>query len=877
MKNRHQKNYPYLIIFFIMIAIAACNKSQYSEIVLDSQWEIQSSKIVDATGDSISMASYKPQNWIPTNVPATVLGALVDNGIFKEPFVGRNLESIPTGQFKSSWWYRKVFDLKNCPDYEHASIHLNGINFAANIWLNGKKIAASDTFGGAYRIRQVDISKYLQKSQNILAIEVIPPKLSDYSIAFVDWNPRPPDESMGIFRPVTIKLNGKVSLQNIYVSSKVNIETLKEAELTIEAEAINHCKDKITTTVTGVIENINFKQEVELLPFEHKKITFNPDNCNGLKIKEPRIWWPYLYGEPNMYTLNLSCDVKGNISDNQHVDFGIRQVSNYINAFGAVGYIVNGKKVQIRGGGWTDEIFLRENKKNLEAQIQYTKLMNLNTIRLEGFWGNGHDFYNLCDKNGILVMVGISCQWEWSILLGGKAQDDFGTALTPQAVDSVANMVRDQILMLRNHPSIYVWALGSDKNPSPELESRYLKDLKEIDNTRPTLMSCSKKVSKITGPTGTKMLGPYNWVSPNYWYVDKIRGGAFGFNTETGPGAQFPTIETMKKMLPADKLWPENNNWEYHFKGIYNMRGIGLFTRALNNRYGKADNLPQFLQKAQIINYEASRAMFEAHSVNRDTATGIIQWMLNAAWPKILWQLYDYYLMPNAAFFGTQSACKPINIIYNYGNGGIYATNDYYAEKSGLTAEIKVYDLDSKELMTQKTPITLKENSSQKISDLPNFVNTPVSFLNMRILDKNNKVIATNFYWISSKKDVIFNDPRPEAWASENIEFADFTSLNNLAKTSIIASLQVADSAEKVKIKVNLKNTTNKIAFFLEMKVKSKSTKELVLPVFWSDNYVSLLPNEERMVSVEVNKEDLHNEKPIVEIEGFNTPLIIID
>jgi exo-1,4-beta-D-glucosaminidase len=848
------------------LILTSCSSSKPSsgDIRLEKNWAIQSSSKITEKGEAISSVSFVPKDWVEASVPSTVLGALTDYGIYKDIYFAKNLDSIKSEPFKTSWWYRKVFEISDSIAFENATITFEGINYYANIWLNGKKFASADSIKGAFRVYEFDITKYLAKGKNVLAVEVIPPKPGDYYMGFVDWTPRPPDENMGLFRPVRIHLNGQVSIRHTFVHSKVNLKTLDEAILTIESEVQNYSNKEVKTRMKGVIENITFEEELVLRPLEHKKLVFP-----ALNIKNPKLWWPYQYGEPALHKLKLECKTGSRISDEQTIQFGIREVADYMNESGYRGYMVNGKKIQIRGGGWTDELLLREDPKKVEAQVQLTKQMNLNTIRLEGFWGSSQKLYDCCDEAGVLLMPGWSCQWEWMQYVGGKKDDEFGSISTPEDMDLVAHMLRDQVKLFRNHPALFVWVIGSDKLPRPELEKKFSADLKILDNSRPYLGSCANRKSILSGPTGVKMEGPYEYVTPNYWYEDTKHGGAYGFNTETGPGPQVPPIETLRKMFPADKLWPVNDMWNYHC-GRNEFHTINTYTNALNNRYGKAVDINEFVMKAQVVNYEAIRAMFEAFAVNRTKGTGVIQWMLNAAWPKLYWQLYDYYLTPNGAFYGTMAACRPINIIYDYGDRNLYATNDLYKELKGATAEIKIFDSNSKALLFQNVTVDLGENESKKIFEMPALKDlTSVYFLDLRLTNKEGTELARNFYWLSTKPDVL-DEPRSDWFFTPNKSFADFTSLKNLPKVAIEVKESYTSSGDKQTVIVKVKNPSPYVAFFTEFKLKTKKTGELILPVFWTDNYLSILPGEEREVKATFNIADLKGDEPVLEYSGWN-------
>jgi exo-1,4-beta-D-glucosaminidase len=867
-----QATFAGLLLFLATCCLSENLKAQnnHNELILDKNWYIQSETKVPDKGEVISSETYKPEGWIPATVPTTVLGALINNGTYKDPYYSRNLESIPLEQFKNAWWYRKDFEVSNLASFTSAILSFDGINYYANIWVNGKKIASADSIKGAFKTFCFNIINYLHKGKNSIAVQVLPPQKGDFAMGFVDWTPRPNDENMGIFRPVKIKFSGDVSITNLFIKSKIELSSLKQATLTIEANITNNTSKTIKTTIKAKIENINIDQKIDLQPFESRKVIFSPENYPTLNLKNPRLWWPYTMGEPNLYSLSVNCLVKGKETDEQNITFGIREVSDYLTKEGYRGYKVNGKVIQIRGGGWTDDLFLREDGKNLEAQVQYTKLMNLNTIRLEGFWGSSQKLYDLADKYGILLMAGWSCQWEWEEYVG-KTADDFGAVSTPDDTRLIAESLKDQIIMFRNHPSIFVWVYGSDKLPRPALEKEYINILKNYDPTRPSLGACSNKTSEISGNTGVKMNGPYDYVTPNYWYENKTLGGAFGFNTETGPGPQVPPLESLEKMMPPDSIWPINTLWNYH-SGRNSFKDIDRYVNALNHRYGSSTNINEFVTKAQLVNYEAIRAMFEAFAVNKNHATGIIQWMLNASWPKLYWQLYDYYLTPNGAFYGTQTACKPLNIIYNYGDRNIYVSNDWYKKQENLTAVIKVFNLDSKILLSKEIKFEIGENASNKIFDIPEIKNiSPVYFVDLSIKSSDGKTISKNFYWLSSKKDIL-DEEKSEWYYTPNKDFADYTALRNLPKTTVKVDTQFQKQGDILTIKVKLKNSSNSIAFFINTELKGKKSGKLILPVFWNDNYISLLPGEERELQTVTSESDLKGDEPVIKVSGWNLP-----
>ena len=869
-KNIRNSLYVSLTVL-ISLATLSCRKvseiSQH-EILLDEGWHIRSSADLSIGGEVLSKAGLDLEGWYPTAVPSTVLAVLVKNGVYKDPFFGKNLESIPTEQFKKAWWYRKEFIVNEQMAHTNARLLFEGINYSANIWLNGKKIASTDEIHGAFRMFDIDITSSLLPGTNTLAVEVLPPEPGNFTIGFVDWNPRPPDESMGIWRGVKLCLTGPVSVNSPFVQTKLNLDTLDEARLTITAALANHTEKKVSGILKGEIEEIEFDQSFTLEPHETREIVFQPNEYELLSFRSPRLWWPNHLGEPNLYTLKLTATVDGAASDRDEVLFGIREVSDYINEEGHRGYTINGKKVLIRGGGWVDDLFLVEEPKKIEAQVKYAKHMNLNALRLEGFWGSSQTLYDFADQYGILLLVGWSCHWEWEDY-AGKPVDQFGGVKTPEEMDLVARSLHDQVLWLRNHPSIFVWVLGSDKLPRPELEKKYMSYLDKIDPTRPTLSACGSLESEVSGPTAVKMNGPYDYVTPNYWYVDKTRGGAYGFNTETGPGPQPPPLESIEKMIPEDHLWPIDDYWDFHCaRNEFNT--LDRYMLALENRYGAPERVEEFVHVAQVANYEAIRAMFESFGVNKPSTSGIIQWMYNSAWPAMFWQLHDYYLMPNGAFYGTKTACEPLNIVYNYGDKDIYIVNDTHRTYSDLTAEIGVYNISSKRVFKQDIPVNVGEYSSTKILETPSMEGlSTVYFLDLKLKDASGNLLGSNLYWLSTKEDIL--DENSSTWFyTPNKAFADFTGLKDLLEVQIEAAHQFEELGEEMEIRVTLQNPSEMIAFFIDLNVYRAESGHSVLPIFWDDNFISLLPGETREIRARFLKEDLKGETPAFRLSGWN-------
>ena len=847
---------------------------------LSNGWKIQTSKLIREKGAVISTLNHEKTTWIPTNVPETVLGALVANEIYRDPYFGKNLKAIPAEFFAVPWWFATHFTLDTPESHKSVALYFDGINYKANVWLNGRQIANVKTIKGAYRRTSFDVSEHIVTGENMLAVEVIPPKPGDFSTGFVDWNPAPPDGNMGIFRPVTLELHHGVRIENPFVQTKVDLKTLKRAELTVSAELRNDAREPISGILRGRIESTVFEQKITVPAKSKMQVVFSEDHFPQLVFKNPRLWWPVHLGSPELYQLELEFGIDGQVSSVEHTKFGIREVEDYWLTDIHRGFKINGQKILIKGAGWTDDLFLMDSDKSLEAQVKYVKQMNLNCIRLEGIWGKDHKLYDLCDEHGILLMVGWSCHWEHEIHMGAPVDERFGGVYKSEDIEHVSQAWEDQVIWLRNHPSIFVWTVASDKVPIAALEQKYIETFAKYDPTRPYLNSTGgvgsdqhvigseAVVSEISGSSGMKMLGPYAYTAPVYWFTDSNFGGAYGFNTETGPGAQVPQLDSLKKFIPEDKLWPINEIWEYHC-GRYEFSDLDRFTEAINKRYGKPNSIEEFDNKAQAMNYELMRPMFEAFQVNKSKCTGIIQWMLNAAWPKMYWQLYDYYLMPTGAFYATQKACSPLHLVYNYGDHQIYAINDYLHKVEGLKAHIRIYDIDSKLLLEENRSLDAHSDSSISLLKIePSETFSTTYFLDLRLSDAHHKEISTNFYWLSTQEETLDYeaDLGEFAFHTPSKQYADLNLLNTLPKVDLEVSNTVEKDGEEQTMTATVKNTGDTIAFLINLKVIEKDTGEIILPIFWEDNFISLLPGEKRTLQTTFTSAAV----PELKVEGWN-------
>ena len=835
---------------------------------LKEGWAIFAAERVEAPGERIAKPGFDVEAWYPAKVPSTVLGNLVDLGIYGNVFFSKNLGNLPTTPFQQPWWYRTEFSLAEADPGTRSRLVFEGINYRAEVYLNGHKVAGKEQLQGVWRVHDLDVTGLLRKGRNALAVKVYRPQPGEFSLGFVDWNPTPPDGSMGIFRPVSLRQTGAVSLEHPVVRTHLELPSLGSADLTLDAALWNHSDRVVAGVLEGALGGLHFEVPYRLKGKERKSLHLPPTEVAALRVRNPRVWWPVNLGSPELNTLVLKVREGGRTSDEQSITFGIREVGDYLNAQGHRGYTVNGRPILIRGGGWVDDLFLREDGRQLEAQLAYVRHMNLNTIRLEGFWGASQQLYDLADRMGILVMAGFSCQWEWPEYLQGVQESDgskpFGGPFKPKDITLVEGYLRDQARYLRNHPSLLVWVIGSDKEPYPGAEKRYRALLAEEDPARPILVSAKGWVSPVSGPSAVKMNGPYDYVTPNYWFSDRSAGGAFGFNTETGPGPQIPPISSLKKMFLGSRLWPINDEWDYHC-ARYAFGTIDRYYGAFKARYGEPKDVEAFAYRAQAANYEAAKAMFEAFGIHQPEATGVVQWMLNAAWPKLYWQLYDHFLMPNGAFYGTRKGSQPLNLVWDCAHHTLHAVNDTRQPLDGAQARVRIYRLDSTIAHEVSLPVQVPAGATVNLGTLPPLAPFgPVSFLDLRLLDGQGKELSRNFYWMSAKPDVLA--PETGDWlAMGNASYADFRGLDTLPAARVTVETHFVEGG----CEVTLNNDGSALAFLLELNLVNEDG-EPVVPVLWEDNYLSLPPGERRSIRVRFLDATLGGKKLRFQLKGWN-------
>ena len=846
------------------------------KLMLHDDWRLQTSASVGADGPTISTSAYDPTGWLRAKVPSTVVGTLVEDGVYRDPFFGMNLRTLPgmsyrIGQnfvhlpmapgspFAIAWWYRTAFRLPATMHGKHITLHFDGINYRANIWLNGRLLADSTAIAGTYRRYALDATDGLKANgRNVLAVQIWAPRPPDLQTTWVDWNPSPPDKDMGIWQPAYLTATGNIDIRHPMVASHVDTSAQPRADLTVVAQLMNLGAESVSGTLRGSIGAISFNKPVTIAPHDSTVVSFSADTFPQLRISNPRLWWPVELGKPELYDLSLEFVSNGRVSDRERTHFGIREMTSEATPKGGRLFRINGKRILIRGGGWAPDMFFRPQPERQDAQMRYALDMHLNTLRLEGNYENDR-FFDRADSLGILVMTGWVCCSAW------EEWPRWG----PEQFRVAPASLRDQIRRLRGHPSVFVWLNGSDGPPPANVEQMYLDVEKQEAWPNPTISSASAKPTQVSGASGVKMTGPYDWVPPSYWMQDSTHGGAWAYNTETSPGAAVPPIESIRRMIPArDITWPLDTVVLFHAAGGQFTHLLDNFNKALSTRYGAPTNIEDYTVVSQLMTYEGERAMFEAYRRNMYVSTGVIQWMFNNAWPSIYWHLFDWYLRPAGGYFGAKKGNEPVHVMYSYDDRSIAISNSNKTRTpvKGARLRARIFALDGSEKFAKDTMFDVPADSSFRVFKLPEPAGVSGAyFVDLRLSDADGP-LSTNLYWLSTQPDMLSDS---STWYVTPVKsYADLTSLKSMPSTSVSATARFTRRTDTGEARVTLRNTGSTIAFFVRLQVTGQNGEE-VLPVFWEDNYLSLLPGETRVVTARYNVRDLHGAPHLI-VSGWN-------
>jgi hypothetical protein len=835
------------------LALAA-NSSLPQPVTLDAGWQLQDAAKIQEAGAAIATEKYKPRAWYAATVPGTVLTSLVNNGVYPEPLYGENNrpDKIPDSLSRAPYWYRTVVKVPKTYAGRHVWLNFDGINFSAQVWVNGRQAGAMQ---GAFGRGIFDISQDVKAGKKaVIAVLVSPqPHPGDphehtirdgvgknggitaidgptfLSTIGWDWIPAIRDRDTGIWQKVFLSASGPVVIKDPLVTTDLPLPKTDSADVAVQARLENVTDQPQKGVLKGGFGNVAFEQTVEIAAHASQTISFDPRSTVALHVSNPKLWWPNGYGPQNLYNLHLSFAVDGKGSDSKDVSFGVRKFSYSVPDSENLTISVNGVRVFVRGGNWgLDEAMKRNPRPRLEAQIRMHQIANLNMIRNWVGQSTSEDFYELCDKYGLLV-------WDEFFQpnpADGPDPDDFKTYM--------AN-VREKILRLRNHASIVVWCARNEGYPPKEIDAALRVLMAELEPTR--LYQANSADGR-----GVNSHGPYHWRTPREFYTFNE-----AFKTEIG-SVSVPTLESIHGMMPEKDWETINDDWAEHdfAKGA---SGGDSYPAMIAARYGKVANLADFVRKSQLANYEAFRAMYEGRNAKLfHPTTGILTWMSNPAQPSFVWQLYHHDLEPNSALFAVKKAAELVHIQLNESIGDVEVINNLDSPFEKGRAHVLIYNLDGTVAYSRDYDVSAPASvaTSLGVVEWPAGL-SPVHFVKLELRDAEGKLVSENFYWraLPEHQD-------------------DLQALGEMATETLDAKVIRRDVGGKSFFDVTLHNPGAQIALMVHLQLRRKRDGARVLPVYYSENYVSLVPNETRTITIEAATADLRADAALVLVDGWN-------
>jgi exo-1,4-beta-D-glucosaminidase len=882
-----------------------------ARIELAENWKLASATEAPSDGAVISVASYRDSRWHPIHrMPATVLEILEEDGVYSNLYVGTNMLTVPQDLYKQDWWYRTTF---KAPAGESYTLEFPGINYRAEIWLNGQKIADNKQIVGMYAAHELNVTQWIKRgSRNVLAVKVTPERLiedvdgvelADSWYDWINWKylgykgrkrfntgagvSFVSDRNAGVWKPVYLRVTGAVSVNHALVNSELLL-TNSIARLTVFADLRNLATQPVSGTLKGTIlrpgkPTIQFEQSVTNLSVgENREVAFTPDKFPALVVTHPDLWWPYTMGDPALYDLQLEFVRNETVSDNSHIRFGIRKITQLrdndtnfpdIGKGGNFYLQVNGRDFLVRGGDYTPDLLYRYDPEREEDILRYAKDLGINFLRWESKISSEH-IVELADEEGIPLMFGWMCcnQWEkwneWS---------DEDRRVAPESL-------RSQILMLRSHASVFVWANASDGRPPEPILQEYHGILSELHWQNVVVDTVS---AFARGPNGEKMWdgirmeGPYCWRPPNYWFSGKYPA-TFGSNVEQGDNEHIPTLESLKKFIPADKLWPINETWFMHAGAWGGNSTLSNIRLAVSHRYGPSTNIEDFVRKAQLAHYENTRAQFENFAASGWATHKMVgYWMLNSHWPSFYGNIIGYDLKPDALYYGAKKGLRPLSLAFDYyaigdnSHARIIAFNQTPGDVRGLRVRVRIYDLDGKVRDDRSTNgIAVPFNGAMQVMTLPRYPeSSPVFFVRCQLFDDSGKLVVDNTYWQSQKDDDLGVRGHDMVMTLRQDKWADMTALNTMPPVAVEMSATQTKIGKESHVTIRLHNPSEHIAFFERAGISTKRDGDEILPIEYDDNYITVFPGE----TAEINGTIWKGGKPRwVKLEGYNTSSISV-
>ncbi|NML21971.1 glycosyl hydrolase [Pseudoflavitalea sp. G-6-1-2] len=857
---------------FLMLLLACNTLFSQNRIELNTGWYCRNISEVKTDGAALSDAGFELKEWLPATVPGTVLTTLLNNKLVPDPFIGMNNQRIPdiyaTGNAHYTYWFVKDFETDAAAG-EQVWLQFRGVNYKCEVWLNGKKLN-SKTHEGMLLRQQYNITSVLRSGKkNRLAVLVYPPDnvgnpnggqggdgtiardLTTPYTAGWDWIQPVRDRNTGIWDKVTIEKTGAVNISDLHVITTVPGKRKVDGK---QAPALINMSCRITNAGNASVKGIlqyqldgnSIQQSVSVRAGESVEVSMP-----AFQLNNPKLWWPAGYGPQHLYKTSvqfIQSDKK--VSDKEELQIGVRQIETVWNGHTqSMQTNVNGQKIFIKGGNWIiSDAMLRFSPERYDAEVRFHRDMNLNLIRI---WGGAlterPEFYEACDKYGMLVFQDFwfsgDCNGRW--LDPMKKDDQWTRRKYPDNHNLTIETMADQIKLIRNYPSLAFWCGGNEIAPPDDI-LHALRDslLPMLDGTR-RFFDYSNSDSMSYNSLGGNGDGPYTIQDESVFWNYRT----FPFNSEIG-SVGVGDYASLLRFIPVENLVPPPINgkadsvWEYHKYIPYHHHV---------NAYGAVKDAKDFAMKAQLVNYTQYRSLIEGHTAHMwDWYTGTIIWKTQNPWTSLRGQMYDYYLDVNACLYGLRTGSKPLHIMMNPTDSMIMLANHGFERATNLMLEAHVVDVKSgKDTMYSQAFSEVGPATVQKIFPLNGFLSSlgknAGSFVLLRIRNAQRKLIDENFYWLPGADK-------------------QFTALQQMPS----ARLQVsAKETAKGIVQVTLSNDAKQpVAFFNRVALIDTKTGKRILPAFFSDNYVSVMPGESKVIEVEYPATDLSPKE--VQVYGWN-------
>ncbi len=895
------------------------------EWVLARNWKMQAAPQVKAGGPQLSVAGAEAGSWYAATVPGTVLTTLVDRGVYPDPNWDLNNLAIPELLNKQDYWYRVEFATPGqAGEGRRYTLDLDGINYAADVWLNGQELG---TVTGAFLRGMFDVTALLKSSgENALAVRISPPPHpglpNEQSIkggpgynggamlmdgpTFVDtegwdWIPAERDRDSGIWQQVMLRETGAVKLGDARIVTELPLPQTDSANVTIDVPVENTGSVPVQATVRASFEGgVAIAKEATVAP-GRSIVQLTPGEFGQLHVDHPRLWWPNGYGAQELYHLKLAVETGGRASDEKTVQFGMREVTYEESLFGADGTMrrvevnptmakrlhqailnvthdgmrqtpngwassltaaadsspavkpvmnepgmtdlvikVNGVRIAARGGNWgMEDAMKRIGREHLEPFFRLHKLANVNIIRN---WMGLNDepvFYELADRYGLMVWNDF---WESTENWNAEAED-------PQLW--LAN-ARDTVERYRNHPSIVMWCARNEGVPQPIVNEGLTRVLNEEDGTRYYTPSSNR--------VNLRDSGPYRYMDPKLYFSTLDRG----FSVELGIPS-FSTLESFESWIAPANQWPLSDAWAYHDWHQSGNGDVHPWMQHLEQQFGAARDLPDFERKAQMFNYTLHKAIFEGFNAHLwQPNSGRLIWMTQPAWPSNMWQMFSWDYDTQASFYGVMHASEPQHVQLDLATYDVSVINTTTGPLAGAKVVASVYGLDNRLLFTRTVPVSVAADESARVLQLPLAamfaepgMAAPV-FVRLNLQDAVGKQISTNFYWLAGRDE-------------------DMRKLNSLPEAQIGSRVTASEDGDEKVMTVSLLNRGRQAAIELKLTLEQApgianaagKAAQRILPAYYSDNYVSLLPGESRTVTVRYPAKSAHGEA-VLGLRGYN-------